>query len=52
MKILTAKHWTEVGDHYERVGGRTEGTEGYGNLIIRPSLSTNPDPWELPETEP
>ena len=43
---------TEFGDAYGRVGRRTEGIEGDGNLIGRPKVSTNPDPWELPETKP
>ena len=29
-----------------------ESAEWNGNLIGRPTLSTNPDPWELPETKP
>jgi hypothetical protein len=48
MQLLTAKHWIEVGDP----NGRTEGTEGDGNLIGRPAVSANLDPWELPETKP
>ena len=50
MQILTANHWTEVRDPYGRVRGRIEGTEGDGNPIGRPTVSTNLDPWELPET--
>jgi len=50
MPTLTAKHWTEVGDPHGRVRGRIEGTEGDGNPIGRPTVSTNPDSWELPET--
>ena len=26
--------------------------KGRVDLIGRPTVSTNPDPWELPETEP
>lgn len=52
MQILTANHWTEVRDPYGRVRGRIEGAEGDGNPIGRPTVSTNLDPWELPETEP
>ena len=52
MQILIAKHWTEVRDPYGRVRGRIEGAEGDGNPIGRPTVSTNLDPWELPETEP
>ena len=43
---------TEFGDAYGRVGRRTEGIEGDGNLIGRPKVSTNPDTWEHPETKP
>jgi hypothetical protein len=52
MQILTAKHWTEVWDPYGRDRGRIEGAEGDGNHIGRPTVSSNLDPWELPETEP
>jgi hypothetical protein len=48
----TGKHWSEVGDPYERVSRRIEGAEGDGNLIGRPTESTNQDTWELSETEP
>jgi hypothetical protein len=40
------------GDHYSRVRGRTEGAEGDGNPIGRPTVSTNLEPWDFPETEP
>jgi hypothetical protein len=52
MQIFTVKHRTEVGDQYGRVGGRTEGAEGYGNPIGRTTVSANLDPSELPETKP
>ena len=52
MQILTANHWTEVKGPYGRVRGRIEGEEGDGNPIGRPTLSTNLDPQELPETKP
>jgi hypothetical protein len=52
MQTLTAKHWTEVRDPYGRIGGKSEGTEGDGNPIDRPTVSTNLDCWELSETEP
>ena len=51
MQILTANHCTEVGDPYGRVKGKTEGAKGEGNLIERPTVLTNLDPWELPETK-
>jgi hypothetical protein len=52
MQILIAKHWAEVRDLYRRVGGRTEGTEGAGNPIRRPTISTNLDPCGLPDYNP
>jgi hypothetical protein len=33
MQIFTGNHWTEVGDHYERVRRIIEVTEGDGNTI-------------------
>ena len=36
----------------KEVRGKIEGAEGDGNPIGRPTVSTNLDPWELPETEP
>jgi hypothetical protein len=38
-------------DPYVRVRERTEGAEGGGNLIGRPTVSTHRDPSELPETK-
>ena len=32
--------------------GEIEGAEGDGNPIGRPTVSTNLNPWELPETKP
>ena len=52
MQIFTAKLWVEVGESYGRGRRGIEGTEGDGNPIGRPTVSTNLDPWELPETEP
>jgi hypothetical protein len=52
MQILTANHWTEVRDPYGRVRVSFEETEGDGNAIGRPTVSTNPEHWELPETKP
>jgi hypothetical protein len=52
MQIHTGKHWTEIWDTYERVGGRIEGPDGEGNPTGRPTESTNLDPLELSETEP
>jgi hypothetical protein len=49
MQILTANYWTEVPDSYGKVRGRTEEAKGDGNPIRRITVSTNPDPWELPE---
>ena len=52
MQILTANHCTEIEEPYGRVRGRLEGAERDDNPIGRPTVSTNLDPWELPETEP
>jgi hypothetical protein len=49
MYKLTANHWTEVRDPNGRVRGRIEGAEGDGNPIGRPTVTTNLDPWEVPE---
>jgi hypothetical protein len=50
--ILTANHWTEVGDPYGRVKGRIKETGGNGNPIGRQTVSTILDPWELSDTKP
>jgi hypothetical protein len=34
------------------LGERIEEAEGKGNIIGKPAISTNPDPWKLPGTEP
>jgi hypothetical protein len=52
MQMLTGNNYTEPRDPYGRVRGRTEGIEGDGNPIGRPTVSTNLKPWELPEIEP
>ena len=52
MQILTPGYWTEVRNSYGKFRGKNEGTEGDSNPIGRPTVSTNLDPWELPETEP
>jgi hypothetical protein len=51
MQILTAKHWTEVGEPYGTVRGRTEGAERDSNPIGRLAVPTNLYPWELSETD-
>jgi hypothetical protein len=51
MQIPTGKHWIEIGDSYGRVG-RIGEHEGDGNSIGRLTVSTDLDPWELPETKP
>jgi hypothetical protein len=35
-----------------KVRGRIAGAEGKSNTIGRPTVSSYPDPWELPETKP
>lgn len=52
MQIPPAKHWTEVGDAYRKVGGRIDGHEGARNSTGRPKEPTNLDLWELYRTEP
>jgi hypothetical protein len=52
MQILRANHWTKVRNPYGRIRRRTEEAEGYYNPVGRPTGSTNPDPWEFPETMP
>jgi hypothetical protein len=52
MQIVTAKHWTELGDSSGRVRGRIKRTEGDGKPIGRTTVSTNPDSSEHPETKP
>ena len=49
MQILTDNYWTEPGDPYGRVRGRTEGD---GNPIGRTTVSTNLDHTELLGIEP
>jgi hypothetical protein len=45
-----ANHWTESGNPRGKVRVRTEGAEGDWNPIGKTTVSTNPDPWELPGT--
>jgi hypothetical protein len=47
MQILTANHWTEVGDLNKRVRGGTEGAEDDCNPIGRPTISTIWGSWRL-----
>ena len=52
MQILTASHWTEDWDPYGRIRERIEGPQGNGNPTGKPTVTTNLDSWEFPETEP
>jgi hypothetical protein len=52
MQILTANHWTEDRKPYGRVRGSIEGAERGSKPIGRLTLSTNLDPWKLPNTKP
>jgi hypothetical protein len=52
MQILTANHWTEVGDPYGRVMERIDGTERDGNPLGRTTVSSSLEPSCLPETKP
>jgi hypothetical protein len=47
MQILTYPG----GDPYGRVSGRFGGPQGDGNPTGRPAVSTNLNPWQLPETK-
>ena len=48
--MLAANHWTEVGTPGVKLGeGLKELKERDLNPIERLSVSTNLDPWELPE---
>jgi hypothetical protein len=49
---LTANHWTGVRDPYERARGRIDRAEGDCHCIGKTTVSTNPNPSELPETKP
>jgi hypothetical protein len=51
MNVLTASFWTESGNPNGWARGRTEETEGDCNPIGRPTVSTNLEHWELPETK-
>jgi hypothetical protein len=51
--MSTDKLWTEIRDHYGRVRGKIDGPQRDRTYPRgRPTVSTNLDPWELPETEP
>ena len=52
MQIFTANHWPEVEHSYGRVRGKIEGAKGNSDPIGRTTVSTNPEPWKLPETKP
>jgi hypothetical protein len=52
MQIVTANHWTDIGNPYGKDRVRTEGAEGNDNPIGRPIVSSNTDPWDFPETNP
>ena len=52
LQQLTETIGLSLGNPYGRVRGRIEEAEGDGNSIERPTVSANPDHWELPETEP
>jgi hypothetical protein len=50
-QIFAPNHWTEVADSYCWVRERIEEAEGESYPTGRPTVSTNLDPRELPETE-
>ena len=50
--MLAASHWTEHGILNGGVRESTEGAEEDCKPIGRTTVSTNPDPSDLPETKP
>jgi hypothetical protein len=52
MQILSHNHWPQVRDPYGRISERIDGAEREVNTIGRIAVETNPDPREVPETEP
>jgi hypothetical protein len=52
IQLSTDKHWMEVRNPYGRVRGRIEGPQRDDTSTGRPTLTTNLEPWECPETEP
>jgi hypothetical protein len=51
MLIVTVTFWTEFKDTYGKVRGKIKAAEVNDNSIGRPTLLTNTDPWDLPETK-
>ena len=51
MQSLIAKEWTEVRDSFGRVGEQREGLEWDEISIVCRTESSNPDYWELSDTE-
>jgi hypothetical protein len=51
VQCPTANHWTEVGNPYTRVRGRTEEVEGDCILIGKTIKATKLGPSELPEVK-
>ena len=52
VQIFTPNQWTEAADPCGWIREKLEEAEEEGDPIGRPAVSTNPDPRELPETEP
>ena len=51
-KIFTPNQWNKVRDPCGWVRKRLEETEEEVDFIRKPTVSTNPDPWNLSDTEP
>jgi hypothetical protein len=52
MQRPTDKYWTELRDSIWTVQGRIKGLKGDRNSTVRPTESTNLDPYGFSETEP
>jgi hypothetical protein len=52
MQKLTPPIGQKLGTPIVELGGGLKKLKGEGNPIGRPAVSTNLDPWELPDTEP
>jgi hypothetical protein len=51
MQIPTPNQWIEVGVPCVWTRDSLEEAEENGSPIGRPAVSTNPDPWDLSDTE-
>ena len=51
MQIITADHWTDFGESYERVSGMFDGAEADVYSLGITTVSTEPEPSEFPDTK-